>query len=161
MDIYENSNLPPNIINKDENKIFNKRQLLYNNLEENDEVSNNKEKYRTKLTLRKKKYKEYINQYRKDKLKRMEAFCKTNYSINYSELIKQIPNEIITEFNNTKNKYEFYITYLSIPDRKDPNFYIRMFVIYQIHKFVNNDITNSSKPSPELENYFLQYLVYD
>ena len=161
MDNYENNNLPPNIINKDENEIFKKRQLLYNNLEEFNEVSENQEKYKTKLSLRKKKYNEYIGQYRKDKLKRMEAFCKTNYSINYNELIKHIPNEVITEFDNSNNKYEFYITYLSIPDIKDPNFYIRMFVIYQIHNFVNNDITNSSQPSRELENYLLKYLVYD
>ena len=161
MDFYENFNLPPNTINKDENDIFAKRQLLYNSLEEIDEKSNIQEKDKSKLSLRKKKYNEYISKYRKNKLKQMEAYCKTNYSINYNELIKQIPNEIISEFNNSKNKYEFYITYLSIPDIKDPNFYIRMFVIYQLHNFVNNDITNSSRPSPELEHYLLKYLVND
>ena len=153
--------MPPNTINKDENDIFAKRQLLYNSLEEIDEKSNIQEKDKSKLSLRKKKYNEYISKYRKNKLKQMEAYCKTNYSINYNELIKQIPNEIISEFNNSKNKYEFYITYLSIPDIKDPNFYIRMFVIYQLHNFVNNDITNSSRPSPELEHYLLKYLVND
>ena len=161
MDIYQNRNMPPNKINFDENEIFKKRQLLYNNLEEVDENSSIQTKYKTKITLRKNKINENIRQFRKDKLKRMEVYCKTNNSINYNDLIRLLPNDIISEFNNCKNKYEFYIKYLSLPDEKDQNFYIRMFIIYHIHNFVNNDITNSSYPSPDLENCLLKYLVYD
>ena len=162
MDVYE-KNLPPNQVNNNENELFTKRQIIYNNIEQLNEMSLIKEKNKMKISLRKKKNYEYINQFRKDKLKRSNLYChnSNNNSINYNEIIKQIPNEIITEFTNTKNKYAFYINYLSLPDVKDPNFYIRMFVIYQIHNFVNNDITNSSKPSPELQNYLLKYLVYD
>ena len=162
MDVYE-KNLPPNQVNNNENELFTKRQIIYNNIEQLNEISLIKEKNKMKISLRKKKNYEYINQFRKDKLKRSNLYChnSNNNSINYNEIIKQIPNEIITEFTNTKNKYAFYINYLSLPDVKDPNFYIRMFVIYQIHNFVNNDITNSSKPSPELQNYLLKYLVYD
>lgn len=162
MDVYE-KNLPPNQVNNNENELFTKRQIIYNNIEQLNEISLIKEKNKMKISLRKKKNYEYINQFRKDKLKRSNLYChnSNNNSINYNEIIKQIPNEIITEFTNTKNKYAFYINYLSLPDIKDPNFYIRMFVIYQIHNFVNNDITNSSKPSPELQNYLLKYLVYD
>ena len=162
MDVYE-KNLPPNQVNNNENELFTKRQIIYNNIKQLNEISLIKEKNKMKISLRKKKNYEYINQFRKDKLKRSNLYCNksNNNSINYNEIIKQIPNEIITEFTNTKNKYAFYINYLSLPDVKDPNFYIRMFVIYQIHNFVNNDITNSSKPSPELQNYLLKYLVYD
>ena len=162
MDVYE-KDLPPNQVNNDKNELFTKRQMIYNNMEQLNEMSIIKEKNKMKISLRKKKNYEYINQFRKDKIKRLNLYCNNsnNNSINYNEIIKQIPNEIITEFTNTKNKYEFYINYLSLPDVKDPNFYIRMFVIYQIHNFVNNDITNSSKPSPELQNYLLKYLVYD
>ena len=162
MDVYEDY-LPPNNKKNDESELFNKkRQMLYNNLDELNEMSSTKDKNKTKLSLRKKKNFEYINQFRKDKLKRLNLYCNNNNnSIDYNEIIKQIPNEIIIEFNNSKNKYEFYIKYLSIPDEKDPYFCIRMFVIYQIHIYVNNDITNSSRPSPDLQNYLLKYLVYD
>ena len=145
----------------EENQIFSKRQLFFNNLEEIDEKDSIKEKYKEKLSLRKKKNNEYINKFRKDKLKRNDEFLKTNNFINYNNIINQIPNEIIEEFNNTKNKYDFFIKYLSISDENDPNFYIRMFVIYHIHNYVNNDITNSSIPSPNLMANLLKYFMYD
>jgi hypothetical protein len=161
MDVYEN-NLPPNNIKNDESELFNKRQIIYNNIDELDEISNRKDKNKEKLSLRKKKNLEYLNQFRKDKLKRLNLYCNNNNnSIDYNEIIKQIPNDILNEFNETKNKYEFYLKYLSLPDEKDPFFYIKMFVIYQIHIYVNNDITNSSRPSSDLQNYLLKYLVYD
>ena len=145
----------------EENQLFSKRQLFFNNLEEIDEKDSIKEKYKEKLSLRKKKNNEYINKFRKDKLKRNDEFLKTNNFINYNNIINQIPNEIIEEFNNTKNKYDFFIKYLSISDENDPNFYIRMFVIYHIHNYVNNDITNSSIPSPNLMANLLKYFMYD
>ena len=158
MNAYNDFNILANKLNNNENQLFTKRQLFYNDL---DEMEITKEKNNEKLSLRKKKHNEFLNQVRKDKLKRMELFCKTNNSINYDELIKQIPVEVITEFNNTKNKNEFYLNYLSLSNIKDPNFYLRMFAIYQIHNFVNNDINNTSLPSPELFNYLLKYFVYE
>ena len=145
----------------DLNEIFNKRQNLFNNLEEFDEKSTIQEKNKMKISLRKKKINEQLIQLRKEKLKKMGISCKIPNSINYDELNKYIPKEIIHEFNNCNNKHEFYKKYLSMPDEQDPNFYIRKFIIYQIHNFVNNDITNSSYPSEELQNLILKYLVYD
>ena len=161
MDFYENGKTPPNKIYYESEDIFNKRQLLYDESEILDRKRILQEKNESKLTLRKKKVNEHLNKFRKEKLKRMEIYCNTNNSMNYNEIINNIPNEIITEFNNCKNKYKFYINYLSLPDEKDPNFYIRMFTIYQIHNFLYNDVTNSSRPSPDLENCILKYLVYD
>ena len=145
----------------DVNEIFTKRLNLFNNLDEFDEKSSIQEKNKMKVSLRKKKINEQLIQIRKEKLKRMEIYCKIQNSINYDELNKVIPKEIINEFNNCNNKYEFYKKYLSLSDEQDPNLYIRMFIFYQIHNFVNNDITNSSYPSPELLELILKYLVYD
>ena len=145
----------------DVNEIFTKRLNLFNNLDEFDEKSTIQEKNKMKVSLRKKKINEQLIQIRKEKLKRMEIYCKIQNSINYDELNKVIPKEIINEFNNCNNKYEFYKKYLSLSDEQDPNLYIRMFIFYQIHNFVNNDITNSSYPSPELLELILKYLVYD
>ena len=158
MDIYKDIGNPPNKMDNDEDNIFTKRHLLYDG---DNEIKINTEKNNEKISLRKKNRYEYLKRLRKDKLKRIDLFCNTKDIINYDEIIKQVPNEIISEFNSTKNKHEFYLSYLSLPDIKDPNFYIRMYVIEQIHNFVNNDITNSSLPSNELLNILLKYLVYN
>jgi len=158
MDIYKDNNNPPNKMDNDEDNIFTKRHLLYNG---DNEIKINTEKNNEKISLRKKNRYEYLKQFRKDKLKRMDLFFNINDIINHDEIIKFVPNEIISEFNSTKNKHEFYLSYLSLPDIKDPNFYIRMYIIEQIHNFVNNDITNSSLPSTELLNILLKYLVYN
>ena len=142
----------------DENVISSKRNKLFENI---DEISIIKEKNNSKLSLRKKKNTEYLNQIRKDKLKKLDLYLKFNNSINYEELLKEIPYEIITEFSKAKNKYPLFIKYLSLTEKEDPNFYIRMFVIYQIHVLSNNDSTNSSLPSQELFKYLLNYLFYD
>ena len=158
MDIYKDIDNPPNKMDNEEDNIFTKRHLLYNG---DNEIKINTEKNNEKISLRKKNRYEYLKRLRKDKLKRIDLFCNIKDTINYDEIIKQIPNEIISEFNSTKNKHEFYLSYLSLPDIKDHNFYIRMYVIEQIHNFVNNDITNSSLPSNELLNILLKYLVYN
>ena len=158
MDIYKDIDNPPNKMDNDEDNIFTKRHLLYDG---DNEIKINTEKNNEKISLRKKNRYEYLKRLRKDKLKRIDLFCNTKDIINYDEIIKEVPNEIISEFNSTKNKHEFYLSYLSLPDIKDPNFYIRMYVIEQIHNFVNNDITNSSLPSNELLNILLKYLVYN
>jgi len=158
MDIYKDIDNPPSKMDNEEDNIFTKRHLLYNN---DNEIKINTEKNNEKISLRKKNRYEYLKRLRKDKLKRIDLFCNTKDTINYDEIIKQVPNEIISEFNSTKNKHEFYLSYLSLPDIKDPNFYIRMYVIEKIHNFVNNDITNSSLPSNELLNILLKYLVYN
>ena len=158
MDIYKDIDNPPNKMDNEEDNIFTKRHLLYN---DDNEIKINTEKNNEKISLRKKNRYEYLKRLRKDKLKRIDLFCNTKDTINYDEIIKQVPNEIISEFNSTKNKHEFYLSYLSLPDIKDPNFYIRMYVIEKIHNFVNNDITNSSLPSNELLNILLKYLVYN
>ena len=161
MDINEKYNIPPNKIYLEENDIFKKRKLLYDEFEIMDRKELIQEKNNEKLALRKQKINEHLNQFRKDKLKRMEIYCKENNSFNYNEILNNIPKEIIDEFNHSENKYQYYLNYLSLSDEKDPNFYIRMFVLYQIHNFIYNDITNSSRPSPELENLILKYLVND
>ena len=158
MDIYKDIDNPPKKMDNDEDNIFTKRHLLYDG---DNEIKINTEKNNEKISLRKKNRYEYLKRLRKDKLKRIDLFCNTKDIINYDEIIKEVPNEIISEFNSTKNKHEFYLSYLSLPDIKDPNFYIRMYVIEQIHNFVNNDITNSSLPSNELLNILLKYLVYN
>ena len=158
MDIYKDIDNPPNKMDNEEDNIFTKRHLVYNG---DNEIKINTEKNNEKISLRKKNRYEFLKKLRKDKLKRIDLFCNTKDTINYDEIIKQVPNEIISEFNSTKNKHEFYLRYLSLPDIKDPNFYIRMYVIEQIHNFVNNDITNSSLPSNELLNILLKYLVYN
>lgn len=158
MDIYKDINNPPNKMCNDEDNIFTKRHLLYNG---DNEIKINTKKNNEKISLRKKNRNEYLKRFRKDKLKRIELFCNINDIINYDEIIKHVPNEIISDFNNTKNKHEFYLNYLSLTDIKDPNFYIRLYVIEQIHNFVNNDITNSSLPSAELLNCIFKYLVYN
>ena len=158
MDIYKDIDNPPSKMDNEEDNIFTKRHLIYNG---DNEIKINTEKNNEKISLRKKNRYEYLKRLRKDKLKRIDLFCNTKDTINYDEIIKQVPNEIISEFNSTKNKHEFYLSYLSLPDIKDPNFYIRMYVIEKIHNFVNNDITNSSLPSNELLNILLKYLVYN
>ena len=104
---------------------------------------------------------EHLNKIRNSKLKKSKFNYKSKISINIDELIKSLPQHIISEFNTTKNKYSFFITYLSLSDKEDSDFNIRMFVIYQIHSLLNNDITNSSLPSKELLDLLLKYLVYE
>jgi len=144
-------------VNLDENSISSKRDQLFDNL---DETSLIKEKNNSKISLRKKKNTEYITQMRKEKLKKLDLYLKLNNSISYEELFKEIPKEIISEFTSTSNKHYFFIKYLSLTEKEDPNLYIRMFVIYQIHAFINNDITNSSLPSKELLEYLIKYLLF-
>ena len=152
-------NIPLKGINIEENKIFNKRKELFEDL---DEINIINEKNNLKLSLRKKKNAEYLNDIRQKRLKKLKLYLKENSNhINYDELINLIPKEIITEFETTKNKYNFYITFLNITEKEDPNFYIRMFVIYQIRIFLNNDIKNNSFPSNELLNSLLKLLLYE
>ena len=148
-------NNPQKNLNIDENTISTKRYQLFDNL---DEISLIKEKNNSKISLRKKKNTEYITKIRKGKIKKLELYLNLNNTINYDELFKEIPKEIISEFTSTKNKYSFFIKYLSLTEKDDPNFYLRMFVIYQIHVLSYNDITNSSLPSKELleKNYILR-----
>ena len=120
-----------------------------------------KEKNNLKISLRKKKNMEYLTQKRKERIKNQGLFLKINSSINYDELLKLIPEEIITEFNTTKNKYSFFLKYLSLTEKEDPNFYIIMFVIYQIHILTNNDITNSSLPSEELLRSLMNHFFHE
>ena len=152
-------NIPLKGINIEENKIFNKRKELFEDI---DEINIINEKNNLKLSLRKKKNAEYLNDIRQKRLKKLKLYLKENSNhINYDELINLIPKEIITEFETTKNKYNFYITFLNITEKEDPNFYIRMFVIYQIRNFLNNDIKNNSFPSNELLNSLLKLLLYE
>ena len=138
--------------------IKNKRNHLF---EITEEINITKEKNEVKLSLRKKHNNEILSQRRKDNLKKSKLFITENNSINYDELIKEIPNELIIEFTSTKNKYQFFMTYLNITEKEDPYFFIRMYTIYQISLMLNNDITNSSLPSDELLNSLLKYLVYE
>ena len=144
--------------NFDNSSIKNKRNHLF---EITEEINITKEKNEVKLSLRKKHNNEILSQRRKDNLKKSKLFITENNSINYDELIKEIPNELIIEFTSTKNKYQFFMTYLNITEKEDPNFFIRMYTIYQISLMLNNDITNSSLPSDELLNSLLKYLVYE
>ena len=144
--------------NFDNSSIKNKRNHLF---EITEEINITKEKNELKLSLRKKHNNEILSQRRKDNLKKSKLFITENNSINYDELIKEIPNELIIEFTSTKNKYQFFMTYLNITEKEDPNFFIRMYTIYQISLMLNNDITNSSLPSDELLNSLLKYLVYE
>ena len=144
----------------DEYTISNKRSVLNIN-EDLDEKSLIKEKNDYKISLRKKKNMEYITKKRKEIIKNLGLYLKNNTLINYDELLKLIPEEIINEFNTTKNKYSFFIKYLSLTEKEDPNFYITIFVIYQIHILINNDITNSSIPSEELLKKLLQHFFYE
>ena len=144
--------------NLDNNSIKKRRNQLF---EETEEINITKEKNELKLSLRKKHNNEILSKRRKDNLKKNKLFITENNSINYDELIKQIPKELIIEFTTTKNKYQFFMTYLNITEKEDPNFYIRIYTIYQISLMLNNDITNSSLPSDELLNSLLKYLVYE
>ena len=150
-------NNPQKNLNINENTISTKRYQLFDNL---DETSLIKEKNNSKISLRKKKNSEYITKIRKGKIKKLELYLNLNNAINYDELLKEIPKEIISEFASTKNKYSFFIKYLSLTEKDDPNFYIRMFVIYQIHILSYNDITNSSLPSKELLDWLIKYLLF-
>ena len=150
-------NNPQKNLNIDENTISTKRYQLFDNL---DEISLIKEKNNSKISLRKKKNTEYITKIRKGKIKKLELYLNLNNTINYDELFKEIPKEIISEFTSTKNKYSFFIKYLSLTEKDDPNFYLRMFVIYQIHVLSYNDITNSSLPSKELLDWLIKYLLF-
>ena len=139
--------------------ISEKRKQLY---EYSEDIKITKELNKSKVSLRKKKNFEYLNGIRKNKLRKEGLFSKdNNNNINLDEIINEIPKEIVSEFSNTKNKYSFFIRYLNITENEDPNFYIRMFVIYQIRNLLNLDNTNSSLPSTELLNSFLQYLTYN
>ena len=144
----------------DEYSISSKRKDLNIN-EDFDEMALIKEKNNLKISLRKKKNMEYLTQKRKERIKNQGLFLKINSSINYDELLKLIPEEIITEFNTTKNKYSFFLKYLSLTEKEDPNFYIIMFVIYQIHILTNNDITNSSLPSEELLRSLMYHFFHE
>ena len=144
--------------NLDNNSIKKRRNQLF---EETEEINITKEKNELKLSLRKKHNNEILSKRRKDNLKKSKLFITENNSINYDALIKQIPKELIIEFTTTKNKYQFFMTYLNITEKEDPNFYIRIYTIYQISLMLNNDITNSSLPSDELLNSLLKYLVYE
>ena len=137
--------------------ISEKRKQLY---EYSEDIKITKELNKSKVSLRKKKNFEYLNGIRKNKLRKEGLFSKdNNNNINLDEIINEIPKEIVSEFSNTKNKYSFFIRYLNITENEDPNFYIRMFVIYQIRNLLNLDNTNSSLPSTELLNSLLQYLT--
>ena len=144
----------------DEFSISSKRKDLNIN-EDFDEMALIKEKNNLKISLRKKKNMEYLTQKRKERINNQGLFLKINSSINYDELLKLIPEEIITEFNTTKNKYSFFLKYLSLTEKEDPNFYITMFVIYQIHILTNNDITNSSLPSEELLRSLMNHFFHE
>jgi len=144
----------------DEYSISSKRKDININ-EDFDEMALIKEKNNLKISLRKKKNMEYLTQKRKERIKNQGLFLKINCSINYDELLKLIPEEIITEFNTTKNKYSFFLKYLSLTEKEDPNFYITMFVIYQIHILTNNDITNSSLPSEELLRSLMNHFFHE
>ena len=144
--------------NFDNNLNKNRKSQLFEPIEEIDIIN---EKNELKLSLRKKHNNEIKAQKRKEQLKKSKLFIKENNSINYDELIKHLPQELIIEFTTTKNKYSFFMTYLNITEKDDPNFYIRMYTIYQISLMLNNDITNSSLPSDELLNSLLKYLVYE
>ena len=144
--------------NFDSNLNKNRKSQLFEPIEEIDIIN---EKNELKLSLRKKHNNEIKAQKRKEQLKKSKLFIKENNSINYDELIKHLPQELIIEFTTTKNKYSFFMTYLNITEKDDPNFYIRMYTIYQISLMLNNDITNSSLPSDELLNSLLKYLVYE
>ena len=148
-------NSPLKDINIDENAILNNRNKLFENYEE---ISIIKENNKSKLSIRKKNNNEYLAKKRKDNLKKLGLFIKIDNLINYDELLKQIPNEIMTEFSSTKDKYSFFLKYLSLTENEDPNYYIRMFVIYQIHLITNNDILSSSIPSYELLRLLIHYL---
>ena len=142
----------------DTNEILSKRREIF---ESSEEIIISKEKNNEKISLRKKKNMEHLNKIRNSKLKKSKFNYKSKISINIDELIKSLPQHIISEFNTTKNKYSFFITYLSLSDKEDSDFNIRMFAIYQIHSLLNNDITNSSLPSKELLDLLLKYLVYE
>ena len=144
--------------NFDNNLNKNRKSQLFEPIEEIDIIN---EKNELKLSLRKKHNNEIKAQKRKEQLKKSKLFIKENNSINYDELIKHLPQELIIGFTTTKNKYSFFMTYLNITEKDDPNFYIRMYTIYQISLMLNNDITNSSLPSDELLNSLLKYLVYE
>ena len=144
--------------NFDNNLNKNRKSQLFEPIEEIDIIN---EKNELKLSLRKKHNNEIKAQKRKEQLKKSKLFIKENNSINYDELIKHLPQELIIEFTTTKKKYSFFMTYLNITEKDDPNFYIRMYTIYQISLMLNNDITNSSLPSDELLNSLLKYLVYE
>ena len=144
----------------DEYSISSKRKDININ-EDFDEMALIKEKNNLKISLRKKKNMEYLAQKRKERIKNQGLFLKINCSINYDELLKLIPEEIITEFNTTKNKYSFFLKYLSLTEKEDPNFYITIFVIYQIHNLINNDITNSSLPSEELLRSLMNHFFHE
>ena len=151
-------NSPLKDINIDENAILNNRNKLFENYEE---ISIIKENNKSKLSIRKKNNNEYLAKKRKDNLKKLGLFIKIDNLINYDELLKQIPNEIMTEFSSTKDKYSFFLKYLSFTENEDPNYYIRMFVIYQIHLITNNDILSSSIPSYELLRLLIHYLFVE
>ena len=151
------ANIPLKGLNAEENPIFKKRNELFEDL---DEINIINEKNNLKLSLRKKKNTEYLNDIRQKRIKKIKLYLNENNNhINYDELIKTIPKEIISEFEKTKNKYNFYITFLNITEKEDPNFYIRMFIIYQIRNFLNNDIKNNSFPSNELLKSLLKLLL--
>ena len=151
-------NSPLKDINLDENAILNNRNKLFENYEE---ISIIKENNKSKLSIRKKNNNEYLAKKRKDNLKKLGLFIKIDNLINYDELLKQIPNEIMTEFSSTKDKYSFFLKYLSLTENEDPNYYNRMFVIYQIHLITNNDILSSSIPSYELLRLLIHYLFVE
>ena len=79
----------------DEYIISSKRKDLNIN-EDFDEMNLIKEKNNLKISLRKKKNMEYLTQKRKERIKNQGLFLKINSSINYDELLKLIPVEIIT-----------------------------------------------------------------
>ena len=69
-------------------------------------------------------------------------------------------NLAISLKETTEGSY-FFLKYLSFTENEYPNYYIRMFVIYQIHLITNNNILSSSIPSYELLRLLIHYLFVE
>ena len=149
-----------NYLSEIDNNFFLNRQKLFQEKSELNPSNTTEEKNNEKLSLRKKKNQNLLMKKRKAHIQNISQFNQTIYSINYEELINQIPINIKQEFTSSKSKYYFYLKYISISNNDDPSFIIRMFIIYQILQHLNNDkMEDNMMPSPELIKNILQLFV--
>ena len=161
----KNSNLRlinenPNYLSETDNNFFQNRQKLFLDKLILNPSDNTEEKNNEKLSLRKKNNQNLLMKKRKARIQNIPRFNQTIYSFNYDELLKQIPINIKQEFASSNIKYLFYLKYISVSNDEDPNFIIRMFIIYQILQQINNvKMENNMMPSSELIKNILQLFV--
>ena len=161
----KNSNLRlinenPNYLSETDNNFFQNRQKLFLDKLILNPSDNTEEKNNEKLSLRKKNNQNLLMKKRKARIQNIPRFNQTIYSFNYDELLKQIPINIKQEFASSNIKYLFYLKYISVSNDEDPNFIIRMFIIYQILQQINNvKMENNMMPSQELIKNILQLFV--